>query len=717
MLAKLFRHSFRHPIFQLSWISLFVIFCIAGLPKLKTVLAIEKLLDDGLQASQNMMQLDEEFPRGLPVMFVFNTRSKEAFTHQELIEIEDWSFAASNSLEKDIFIQSPFQIRQAEWNGKELWSPTSWKREFHDQGLEFMDSTPWRGVLSSPQHNSFLMEFVFEKEGFNAYELKDYEILQKSVDAFVSTQSNIEVHLGGQASFEYYSHKGLERNNLLNLILFLAIILMLRWALGSWKGGLVFVMSVSLSALSTLGLMGWTGAPLDIVSSGIILMIAVAGLQDFLFVAQHIGLEGLRWRRAFRKILTASFFTSFTTFAGFASLTTSNLDTISRFGIWAGVGVIMEWIVTFLFLPAFLQFFPSLRQWTRKNGILESVRINRLLKKNLSFKWSLALLGFYGLAVWGAFNLNVTGAPKYMFPKSHPYVQGIASLKETRNWEDRAHVVVKNDLSNDEYSQLIQELNSLENVQSLVDPRSLKNDFVKELPQSLKSTAESGLTSVQTWKDWAFPFHERIEVYLKNTDLTPMNSFLEEANDLCKKHSCYLAGPIISQAEFAKKIPHEFILSMGLSIIVVALVLLALIYARSDVGKFSWAFAGAALAGSMWAPAVILFCYAIFQIKINVLACLFASVMVGMTGDNCIQYIFSGKYSSFDRGVKERGGTSITISILIALVCLIFLGSYFESPRVFGVFLGIGILLSLIGDIWVVQGLSPQTTQDKSSNS
>ena len=95
----------------------------------------------------------------------------------------------------------------------------------------------------------------------------------------------------------------------------------------------------------------------------------------------------------------------------------------------------------------------------------------------------------------------------------------------------------------------------------------------------------------------------------------------------------------------------------------------------------------------------------IFQLKVNFLTCIFASVLVGLTGDNAIQFLFGSKRSALEVGVLKRGSASILTSVLMAGASFVFLGSYFDPPKKFGVLLAGGLLASLLGDLWILKGL------------
>lgn len=707
LLLSLYRWSYRHPRALLGILLSAIFVSGLGLPRLQTVLDIDQITDDGLTASQDYRRLERDFPRGSSLYVVFAPRGSEALTPNDLRRIHEWFTNFYVEFPERPAMWTPYHLRRASYDAAldQLSFPRVWTPDPVTWNLDAFRGGPWEGILTNGR--DLVFEIIFPREGPRRLSPEVYRRLEESV-ARMQAQSGLRVSLGGEGAFQEYSRRGLERNNLLNGVLFLGLLILMYWALGTWRGGLIFLVILGAGCALTLGLMGWFGAPIDVVSSGLVLMMAVAALQDYLFVAQHLGsAEPGRWRRAFRGLVVSSFFTSFTTIFGFFSLVVSELATIRRFGLWAGVGALVEWGLLFLVLPAMLTRWPGLRRWTSPRGLIGSPTLDRWARVKLPTWLMRGALLFYVTALVGAAHLNVTGAPKYMFVKDHPFVQDIAYFTESRGWEDRAHVVTTQSTTGEDLSRLEEKLRSVPNVARVISGEGILGDLMAALPEKAKPLARSEATSTESWRDWqSVEGFRRLEIYLRNTDLQPMTTMIAQVREICAQENCYVAGSPISQADFAVRIPRDFLESMALSLFVVAACLILLVIARSAPGHVSPRLVWAVLAGSLWAPAVVLSCYWIFQVKINFLTCLFGSVLVGMTGDNCIQYIFCGRYVAFDRGVAERGGASITVSSVVAAACLVFLGSYFESPRVFGLFLGLGLMLALAGDIWLVRFLS-----------
>ena len=83
----------------------------------------------------------------------------------------------------------------------------------------------------------------------------------------------------------------------------------------------------------------------------------------------------------------------------------------------------------------------------------------------------------------------------------------------------------------------------------------------------------------------------------------------------------------------------------------------------------------------------------------------FASVLVGLTGDNAIQYVAAGREGRLAEGIARRGGASIQVAVVMTVVSLAFLGSAFVPSRILGTLLGAGFLASLVGDLWILKAL------------
>lgn len=117
-------------------------------------------------------------------------------------------------------------------------------------------------------------------------------------------------------------------------------------------------------AAMTLGLMGWFGEPLGLLSQGYLLLLPIIAVTDGIHLVARTG-ELAREAEAETppaQIIVdacarsglACLLTSVTTAAGFASLLGSDMPMLRSFGLWAAVGVMLAWLVFVVLGPLLL---------------------------------------------------------------------------------------------------------------------------------------------------------------------------------------------------------------------------------------------------------------------------------------------------------------------------------------------------------------------------
>lgn len=121
------------------------------------------------------------------------------------------------------------------------------------------------------------------------------------------------------------------------------------------------LITASVSILWTFGLMGWLGIPINVVTSTIpILLLVVGSTEDIHLIAQfrHSQRQGDPVQRATRymarKMGRTVLLTFLTTWAGFLSVGLSGIEALKQFGLVASTGLLFNFVVTVVFIPAAL---------------------------------------------------------------------------------------------------------------------------------------------------------------------------------------------------------------------------------------------------------------------------------------------------------------------------------------------------------------------------
>ena len=136
------------------------------------------------------------------------------------------------------------------------------------------------------------------------------------------------------------------------------------WSLRSVRLTLIVFACGVLSAAAGLAFVFWTGQTTDAVMMSMPSMLYVLAISGAVHLVNYYrdavhehGLEGAP-ERALSHGWKPAFLCNVTTGIGLASLGTSDLEPIRKFGIYSAAGVAVMLIFLFLFLPAALQFWP-----------------------------------------------------------------------------------------------------------------------------------------------------------------------------------------------------------------------------------------------------------------------------------------------------------------------------------------------------------------------
>ena len=228
-------------------------------------------------------------------------------------------------------------------------------------------------------------------------------------------------------------------------ILVVTILLLLR----SWFGAIVPLITSGLSIVWALGLMGWIGMPLNILSSMLPSLVMVIGsTEDTHMLSTYfagLGLEDDSLETSDKKFIHATrfmvkhmgipvFLTIITTALGFASNLFSNIQMIQDFALASTFAIIANGIITFLLVPLMLATFkPEAPQHLKKGGNITGipgifVRLFNYSNKNfprLVLFTTAVLCAFF---IYHASKLHVTNDPLSYFHSNQPIIKDINRL-------------------------------------------------------------------------------------------------------------------------------------------------------------------------------------------------------------------------------------------------------------------------------------------------
>lgn len=193
-----------------------------------------------------------------------------------------------------------------------------------------------------------------------------------------------------------------------------------------------------ISVIVTMSLLVITGQTIHIMSSMIpifIMPIAVLDSVHILSMFFDRYQKNLDRNATMADVMDALFmpmlYTSLTSAAGFASLALTPIPPVQVFGVFCAFGIMLAWILTITFIPAYVAFLPE--KWLKNFGARHAeggAQSHGLLTRFLDFVGAKTYSGAHviliatiivvALAIYGIMQIRINDNPIKWFEKEHP---------------------------------------------------------------------------------------------------------------------------------------------------------------------------------------------------------------------------------------------------------------------------------------------------------
>ncbi len=116
---------------------------------------------------------------------------------------------------------------------------------------------------------------------------------------------------------------------------------------------------------------------------------------------------------------------------------------------------------------------------------------------------------------------------------------------------------------------------------------------------------------------------------------------------------------------------------------------------------------------SFWGPITALGIMGALQIPLNIFTSIFATILVGITGDNAIQFLLHSPSPSLKNGLAQKGKSALAMALLVGLCSLCLTTFTLQPLKKLGLLFFMGFGLSFFGDYFLLKGWlrSSATTQ------
>lgn len=229
----------------------------------------------------------------------------------------------------------------------------------------------------------------------------------------------VELRVGGIPAVQAEMIHALRQDQVLLVGLAIAgSLLVLLLGFRSWAGVVLPLGAAGMTSGIVVGIMAWTGEPLNLLNNVVPPLLITIGLGDAVHLLVRYREELRREpdriaaaQRTMRAMAVACFLTSITTAVGFGTLVVSETSVLRGFGLTAALGVMLAYLITVLFLPAALPDFhvrPSVRR--RRAGLEVWIeRLTRLTVRRPRWVVAVSLVLFVGALAVGS-GVHMDGA-------------------------------------------------------------------------------------------------------------------------------------------------------------------------------------------------------------------------------------------------------------------------------------------------------------------
>ncbi|WP_408098115.1 MMPL family transporter [Peredibacter sp. HCB2-198] len=681
-----------------AFFALVIGICAWGLKFTKLELDIYDVYDSNFQSSIDLFEMKEYYGDQAQVLVAFNF--SDIPKSGEVCKLLNWS-RELNRLADIKNVTSLWSLRAPKMQDGKLWYPKTLndpctldpQSEFHLS--EVFKESFFRHLVSKSGSKDLVFDVSFTNSGAN---LKEIQSLMDHTDTFTKKEfKDVKVRYLGLATSRYYFRKIMQRDSIYSMLVLLVILLFMRVVYGTWRSGGYLILTLVGSGIILYGLMALFGMPIDILTNNLFLMTAVSGTADFIFVTQY-QMTG-NYQDSLKKLIRPSFFTSLTTIVGFLSLNTSDLSLIQRFGNGAAIGGVAEWLMLFLLLPALLKLLNKEKVWVNPKKALSSKWAQKIEEFNLP-GWCLKLLmALMVVSVPAFFFLNDQDSPVLNLPKDHVMRVGYEDFQKKFGWQGQVYLYFPSRPSISDQELILNKIKSSPMVSRVEDPEEMAREWTRDFPPLKQELIRRELSMTPLWeKYYSNADTLRVPLYLKEQDLHSLRKFRDEILPICQD-KCRIAGQRVVYLEYGEKISRTMIESFAVSIILVVGILTYLLWTVRKLQHF-WA----VVLSSLMGPLVILTIISIFQIPVTLITSIFLAVMVGLAGDNAIQYMLTDD-ENLERGIEGRARASIMVTLVMIMASAMFLLQTLKPMKILGTLFVLGFFINLVGDLFGFKGL------------
>ncbi|MDJ0833441.1 MAG: MMPL family transporter [Gammaproteobacteria bacterium] len=507
------------------------------------------------------------------------------------------------------------------------------------------------------------------------------------------------------------------------------LIVVLGLSMGRLNCSIVPMSTSLISIVLTLAFMAQMGIALNVLTSIIpALLIIIGSTEDVHLMAEyHAGLKRGLTREQAVKLLPvnqslAIMLAFVTTFIGFLSITVSDLQMLQQFGWLVAFGLLVNFMVTILFVPAYLILFGGRGKGYKAQRNLFQKMTGVIFQLVMRFKKAtlLLLLLMIGYFLWGTQYLFVNHSALAYFSPQSEIRQRAENIHQNLSGMQTFSIILDSSIEGTFYK--VRYLEEIERLQQFIDERGVFDksfsfaDFIKLTHRVMEGIDEPQLPLddevVQVYMEFVQP--EAVDSYVNDDyssarvlvrhNITSSRQLKQEFNEIRQfleqelqtSLKVTLTGESVLDNHAADALAFGQIQSLVLMVIVIQL-LVSVLFVDFRAGLI-------ALIPNVF-PVIVLFgVMGYFQIPLDSGTTMVAAIALGICVDDTIHFL--SRYHSFTRGTSdvqlalqktiEHESTPITTtSVALTLGFLTLTLSSFEPVQYFGALSALVMVLAM----------------------
>ena len=717
----------------------FVILALQGISNFRFDASSETLVLDNDESFNAYEEVNEKF--GTSDFVIVAAQSQNLFSQKKLFELQVLKEKIENIseiesvisiLDAPIFMQPKVSLFKSASNDKYL----------------LQDEIDLKLAQEEFASSPIFSELVLSKNGsVTAFQINltaqdDYTDTIREIRKILDNNQDFNLYLAGPAMIVVdtidYIKSDVFNFGFLTLIIFsLLLLLFLR---SVWIT-FVIMANASLVVFFTLSLLGINNWPISIVSSNFIALLLISSIAISVHIVVKLQddlAENRSAALAFSQILVPCFYAALTTMVGFASLVLSDIKPVIDFGKMMAVGVSINLLISFIFIPIANAFKPLITNFKTNISQYFINNISLPLKsffEKYSIVGSLALIPVF---IYLSMQLKVENKFIDYFNESTEIYQGMSLIDRELGGTTPIDIV----LTLPEEEIIIDEDDFFFSEDSEVATywwREKNMELLKSLKNSIDDVSGVGkVLSIANGAEFAenlndgFPIGEAGLVFLKNSllendqakqivdeyltederstrislrtvdsmDGLSRNELLNEINAVLSAQlegtdvSFYVSGLGVLYNNLLQSLFSSQIKTFG--VVFGAIFFMLLLLFRSALVAFSIILVPSIAVG------LVLSLMSVFSIPLDIMTITIASICIGMSVDYSIH--FSWKYlrnkeriaDYYDQTILSTGRAILITGTTIILGFAVFIFSNFNPTALFGILSAIAICVSML---------------------